>query len=174
MRLSIIFTIVGIAFGTMFVMINAGALPEPWPVVLRAAGILAAATALWLALRRDPVEAPTPDQQSIRAYWTAAIAEAIAIPLGAIALNTIFDRPELVVLWVVFVVGAHFLPARSFGIPGITLLGVALIALAILGTIGTLAIDDTVAPLTAVVTGFVMLAFSAKGGFTRQPHASSL
>src|SRR5690606_41371744 len=110
----------------MFVMINAGALPEPWPVVLHAAGILAAATALWLALRRDPVEAPTPDQQSIRAYWTVVIAEAIAIPLGAIALNTIFDRPELVVLWVVFVVGARLLPARRFGIPGLRLLGGAL------------------------------------------------
>ncbi len=166
MHLSRIFTLIGIAFGAMFVFVNAGDLPDPWPLVARISGGVAAIAAIWSGMTRPTPTTPAPDAQALRAYWMALAFELIAIPVGAMVLNIVFDRPELVVLWVVLVVGAHFLPANAFGVPHISLLGGVLIVMAIAGAVGTLTIDDQIAPTVAVITGFVLLAFSAMTSWT--------
>jgi hypothetical protein len=156
------FTLIGIVFGAVFVFVNAGELPGQWAAAVRIIGIFAVLAALRFGLvRGDPSDASVPDRRSLRVYWAAVIAEVIAIPLGALVITKVFERPEHVVLWVVLVVGVHFLPARVFGFPAVTHLGLAMIAIAVIGTTGALAIESIAAPIAAVITGFVMLAFSA-------------
>ena len=71
---------------------------------------------------------------------------------------------ELVVVWVVFVVGLHFLPfARAFGLPVFDLLAWTLIALAVVGGVLTVTADAVAGRWTAVAAGFVLLGFAAAG-----------
>lgn len=165
LNLSRVFTIVGIAFGALFVVLNAADLPDAWPTVAWVMGIVLVAAAIWFGLIRGVHnDGPVHDQQSIRTYWTAVIAEVIAIPAGALVINAVFDRPRFVVLWIVFVVGAHFLPARAFGMRGFTGLGIGMIALAIVCAVLTLAWTSTAAPIGGVLAGFLLLGFTIVTG----------
>lgn len=165
MLLSRIFTLVGIGFGAAFVFINAGGLPGAWPWVARILGIVLLATAFWFGAIRQQPEAMVASDQSIRVYWTAVVAELLAIPLGALVISKVLDRSELTVLWVVFVVGAHFLPARAFGSGRWTELGLVLIGLAILGCIGVFTLGESSASAAAVLAGAALLIFAALPGF---------
>lgn len=152
---------VGAVGGLVFVLVNAGALPAALLLRLLAA-VLFAATVL-LALRvRDP--GPPPSREALRVYGFCVLAEVLAIPVGAAVLRAL-DRSELVLVWVVLVLGVHFVPfARAFAAPVFALLGWALVAVAVVGGVVTLATGDAdVAPATATVAGFVLLAFSLYG-----------
>ena len=159
MVLERVFRLVGIAFGALFVIVNAPDLPGAWPWIARAAGAVLVVVALVVVVR-GPTFASEADDRAVRIYWIAVVAELIAIPVGSLIINRVIDRPELTVTWVVFVVGAHFLPARSFGFARWTVLGLVLITLAIVGAVGTVVVDDTWAPAAAVTAGLVMLAFA--------------
>jgi hypothetical protein len=37
-------------------------------------------------------------REGVRVYWLSVLAQVVCIPLGALALNRIFHRPELVVV----------------------------------------------------------------------------
>lgn len=165
MSLSRVAALVGISFGAVFVFVNAGALPEPWPLAVRGLGLVLVLVAVWFGVvRADDAEAPPFDKTSVRTYWLSVVVEVIAIPVGAFIISSVLDRPKITVLWVVFVVGAHFLPAKSFGIGRFAELGVVMMALAVVGAVVTLTIRTSAAPIAAVLAGVVMLVFSATGG----------
>lgn len=83
-------------------------------------------------------------------------------PGGAVVLNRVLDLPELVVLWVVIVVGTHFLPAQMFAIGRYAELGVVLMLLAVGSAAAHLADGLSWVPsLGAVLAGMVLLAFTA-------------
>ncbi|WP_235736846.1 hypothetical protein [Nocardioides alcanivorans] len=95
----------------------------------------------------------------------SVIAMAVAIPVGAAIITNVFSKPTVVLPWVVFVVGAHFLPfARAFQLPVFRWLAVSLIAVAVIGAAVTLASESrTAAGWTGVAAGFALLVFSAIG-----------
>lgn len=100
----------------------------------------------------------------MRRLPVGSVIGAVAIPVGALVIRTLDGPPELVVVWVVLVVGVPFLPfARAFGLPVFDLLAWTLIALAVAGGALTLAVDAGSGPWTAVAAGFVLLAFAAAG-----------
>lgn len=154
-------SVVGAVGGLVFVLVNAGALPGA--PVLRVLAAVLFAVVLLLALRvRDP--GPPPSRQALRVYGFCVLAEVLAIPAGAAVLRAL-DRPELVPVWVVLVLGVHFVPfARAFAAPVFAVLGWALVGVAVVGALVTLATGDgDAAPATASVAGFVLLGFSLYG-----------
>jgi hypothetical protein len=158
---------IGSIGGLVFVLVNAGGLPGPLPLVVRIAGVAAFAAAMWVVMRRPPAGRP-PARQSLRTYWIAVAAEVVAIILGANVINRVFERPELTVCWVVLVVGVHFLPfAKAFDAPVFTPLAWSLIGLAVVGGALTLATTATAAAATAVIAGFVLLGFSSLGSLRK-------
>ncbi|MGV0775022.1 GNAT family N-acetyltransferase [Mycolicibacterium elephantis] len=165
-RLSRIFTGICIAFGLVFVLVNAGGLPGHWDVVARIAGIaLAFAAVARVLFSRAPEENWS---GSPRPYWVAVAVEVAAIPVGATVLTRVLDQPDLVVVWVVFVVGAHFLPARAFGIGRYTALGIVLMLLALVSASGYLIADIPWAPAAgAVLAGAALLGFAAVPSMSR-------
>lgn len=154
-----VFACVGIGFGLLFVLLNAGDLPGGWTVVALVAAAGLALVATWFGVVRHPPGRTRWDASGARGYWTAVLAELVAIPVGAAVLGGPLDHPELTVLWVVFVVGAHFLPARAFGRGAWTALGLSLMLLALLGAGATLAVDVVWASAAAVLAGVLLIGF---------------
>ncbi|MGC4897347.1 hypothetical protein [Micromonospora sp. DT31] len=106
-------SLVAISFGTVFVLVNTGGLPTPWPLVLRLAGLLVAALLLvWLfrTARRAPQAAQGPVATGFmdRRYWIVVALEGVALFGGLAVINGVLDRPALAVAWVAVVVGVHF------------------------------------------------------------------
>jgi hypothetical protein len=154
-----VFACVGIGFGLLFVLLNAGDLPGGWTVVALVAAAGLALVAAWFGVVQRPPGRTLWDASRARGYWTAVLAEVVAIPVGAAVLGGPLDHPELTVLWVVFVVGAHFLPARAFGRGAWTALGLALMLLALVGAGATLAVDVVWASAAAVLAGVLLIGF---------------
>ncbi|MEU5870291.1 hypothetical protein AB0A73_01870 [Glycomyces sp. NPDC047369] len=158
---------IGSIGGLVFVLVNAGGLPGPLPLIARIAGVAAFALAVWVVMRRAPAGRP-PARESLRTYWIAVAAEVVAIILGANIINRVFERPELTVCWVVLVVGVHFLPfAKAFDAPVFRPLAWSLIALGAAGGALTVATSAAAAAATAVLAGFVLLAFSSLGSLRK-------
>ncbi|HIV59201.1 MAG TPA: hypothetical protein H9902_14720 [Candidatus Stackebrandtia faecavium] len=159
MQLTRIFALIGVVFGAVFVFANASGLPETlaWPV--RILGALLAVSAVWFGIIRRPTEAgDPPEPSSVRTYWIAVAAQFVAIPAGAAVLNA-FDLSALVLPWVVFVVGAHFLPAKAFGVGRWWQLGISLVMLGVVGALGAALISPMFAPICGVGAGYILLAF---------------
>ena len=157
---------VGSVGGVLFVLLNAGVAGSPAATVLRVVGVAAFAGVLWLAVLRPgaPRSGSPPSRAALRTYLLCVLGEAVAIPLGAQVLTRALERPDLVLPWVVVVVGVHFAPfARTFGVPLFGRLAVALVALGLVGGVLTVLLGPVVAGLTGVVAGFVLLAFVAVG-----------
>ena len=155
-------SVVGAVAGLVFVLADSGGLPAA--TALRSAGVVAFVLVIVL-LRRGPAgEPPRPSRTALRPYWLCVLGGVVAIPLGALVIRTLDGPSELAVVWVVLVVGVHFLPfARAFGLPVFDLLARALSTVALVGGGLTLAVDAAAGPWTAVVAGFVLLAFAATG-----------
>lgn len=63
----------------------------------------------------------------------------VAISMGATILTNVLDRPNAVLVWVVFVVGGHFLPfVHAFHLPGFRWLSASLVIVSIVGAVPTL------------------------------------
>ena len=147
--------------GLLFVLLNAGGLPAPWPWLLRGLGALAFAWALFRL--SQPGTLPSgrrPDARSWRMYLLSVGLMTLAIPLGARALN-LSGYGRYTVLWVVLVVGLHFFPfASAFGAPVFRSVAAGLVAAALLGA-GLTALGLPWGPAAgAVAAGFVLLAYS--------------
>lgn len=166
MGLSRIFAAVGIIFGMVFVLVNASGLPAGWDVAARVGGVALGIGAVGrMLLSRAPEDRWS---GSARTYWVAVCIEVVAIPVGATILNRVLEQPDLVVLWVVFVVGAHFLPARAFGIGRYAELGVVLMLLAVISAAVYLIADIAWAPSAgAVMAGAALLGFAAVPSMSR-------
>lgn len=157
---------IGTAFGLVFVLVNAGVLPSPWPTVLRVAGALAfvgVQVALQAAARR-PVPAGPGGVAFTRGYWLVVVLEAVALVVGLQVLARVLDAGEAGVAWVSLVVGVHFFAlAAVWREVSLHLLGGAL---AVCGAAGLLlaltgAGEAAVATVGGVAPGFVLLAGGA-------------
>lgn len=151
--------------GLVFMVVNAGALPGDVALAVRVLGVMFFIAVMWFTMLSGTGEATqqgVPDQEAWRIYWLAVAFEVVLIPFGAAALSR-SGHVELVVPWVAFVVGMHFLPfARTFGLPGFRVLARMLIGLASVG--GLLALSGHVVAgqvVSGVMSGVVLLAFSA-------------
>lgn len=164
MRTPPIGSVVGAIAGLVFVLVNADAVPAS--LVWRIAGSVAFAAVVWFVVLRGPelTQAP-PSQAALRTYGLSVMAMLVALPVGAAIISNVLDKPNAVLVWVVFVVGAHFLPfARAFHLPVFLWLSLCLIIVAVVGAVPALASNsETAAGWTAVAAGFVLLGFSAVG-----------
>jgi hypothetical protein len=159
-------SLVGAVAGLVFVLVNAGGLPGG--TVLRAAGVIVFAVVV-AAIVRSRVESPAPERSALRTYWTCVAAEVVAILVGAQVLTRL-DQPDLVLCWVVLVVGVHFVPfARAFRAPVFLPLGLALVALGVLGGVAVLADVDDAQLWAAVLAGLTLLGFAGWGAVVESP-----
>jgi hypothetical protein len=130
-------SVVAIAFGTVFVLVNSGGLAAPWPLAIRVIGLLVAAllvVGLVLVVGRGPSVAPAPPSGFVdRRYWLIVALEAGALFGGLAMVNGVLHRTAVSVAWVALVVGVHFFGlARIWHMPlyhwlaaAMTILGLA-------------------------------------------------
>lgn len=175
MRTRPIGSIVGAIAGLVFVLVNAGAVTAS--LLWRIAAAVAFAAVIWFVVLRGPdVEPEPPSREALRTYGISVVAMVVAIPVGARILSDVLDKPNAVLVWVVFVVGAHFLPfAHAFRLPVFRWLAASLIVVSIIGVVPTLASNSaTAAGGTGVAAGFVLLLFSGIGPrLSRTPTTKS-
>ncbi|WP_254909615.1 hypothetical protein [Micromonospora sp. NBS 11-29] len=132
-------SLVAISFGTVFVLVNSGGLPAPWPLVLRVAGLLVAALLLVGLVRAARREAPAAGAGEAagfmdRRYWIVVALEAVALFGGLAVINNVLDRPAVAVAWVAVVVGVHFFGlAAVWRMPRYHWLGAVMTALGVAG-----------------------------------------
>ena len=164
MRTKPVGSIVGAIGGLVFVLVNAGAAPAA--LVWRIAGVVAFAAIMWFVVLRGPgIDQAPPSRAAIRTYGLSVLALVVAIPIGARIITVVLDKPDAVLVWVVLVVGVHFLPfASAFDLPIFRWLSASLILVSLVGAVPTLASNSaTAAGCTGVVAGFVLLFFAAVG-----------
>ena len=123
-------SLIGTAFGLVFILANSGDPVAPWPAIIRAAGLF---VALLLVLgvvavaRRSPAAVPgNSDAAGFmgRGYRIIVVAEVIALFGGLMLINNVFHRPAVAVAWVAVVVGVHFIGlAKVWRMPIYTVLG---------------------------------------------------
>ena len=165
-------SLIGALGGLVFVILNASALSSEISIVLRIVAVVVFAVTIWYAVirRRNEQTEQRPPASALRVYWICVAAEVAAIPLGAQVLMRVFKQPDLTPVWVVFVVGVHFLPfARAFQVPLFAALGAALVVVAVIGGLVTVAVSPLGASWAGVVAGFVLLAFAVLGA--HQKHS---
>ncbi len=159
-------SLVGAIGGLVFVLANAGGLPGGAATALRVVAVVAFVAAIALTIRSVPRTAghPPPDRRAWRVYLICVVAMVAAFPLGSLVLTRALGRSELVLPWVVLVVGAHFLPFASAFRAGIfRVLSWALIAIALVGGLVTVLVGPAASAGTGVLAGFALLAFAAAG-----------
>ena len=164
MRTRPIGSIIGGVGGLVFVLVNAGSVPGS--LIWRIAAAVVFVAIMWFVVLRGPaVDGVPPNRAALRTYGVSVVAMVVAIPAGSTVINNVFDKSNAVLVWVVFVVGAHFWPfARAFGLLVFRWLSVSLVVVAIIGAVPTLATNSAAAAgWTGVVAGFVLLLFSAVG-----------
>src|SRR5215469_5862363 len=129
---------VGITFGTVFVLVNSGGVPVPWPLVIRVVGLLVAAllvVGLVLAVRRGSSVGPAPMSGFVdQRYWLIVALEAVALFGGLAVLNGALHGKAVSVAWVALIVGVHFFGlARIWRMPLYHWLGTAMTVLGLAG-----------------------------------------
>ena len=131
-------SVVAIAFGTVFVLVNSGGLPAAWPQVIRVIGLLVAALlviGLVLVVRRGWSVTQAPASGFVdRRYWLIVALEAGAMFGGLAVVNGVLHRTAVSVAWVALVVGVHFFGlARIWHMPLYHWLGAAMTVLGLIG-----------------------------------------
>ncbi|MEV7415018.1 hypothetical protein [Streptomyces sp. NPDC089919] len=158
---------IGAAFGLVFVLANAGALPAAARTPLRMLAI-GAFLLLFRAIRRaapapgDPAPATAPAAGAVfgRGYRLIVAAEVAALLGGLVVLNPVLHAPRATVGWIALVVGLHF-----FGLglvwrrPSIHALAGALTACGAAGLVlaGCGAPDAAIRAVAGVLPGLVLL-----------------
>lgn len=159
-------SLIGAIAGLVFIEVNAGGTGDA-AAAIRVAGVGLFLAALWWGVVRAPEAASAgraPSPRMWRIYWSSVIAEVVAIPLGAAVLRAV-DHAEVTVLWVIAVVGLHFLPfSRAFGVAVFGWLGAAMMLIAAFGsTVAIASGSDAAVSWSAVVAGLALLTFSVVG-----------
>lgn len=135
---TVVGSVVAIVFGTIFVEVNSGGLPAPWPVVVRATGLIVAGllvVSLLVVVRAAPVAEHSPAASVVGArYWLVVALEAVALFGGLVVINGVLHRPAVAVAWVALVVGIHFFGlGRIWYLSGYHWLGAAMTVLGVAG-----------------------------------------
>ena len=131
-------SVVAITFGTVFVLVNSGGVPAPWPLVIRVIGLLVAAllvAGLVLTVRKGSTVTPAPASGSVdHRYWLIVALEAGALFGGLAVINGVLHATAVSVAWVALVVGVHFFGlARIWRMPPYYWLGAAMVILSLAG-----------------------------------------
>lgn len=147
-------SLVAITFGTVFVLVNSGELPAPWPVLARAAGLLIGAlllAGLALVARQAPSAMAVPVSGFVDGrFWSIVALEGLALFGGLWVVNGVLHRPAVSVAWVALVVGVHFVGlGRIWRTPLYDWLGGAMTLLGLAGFL-TYALGGTAATVGLV------------------------
>jgi hypothetical protein len=163
-------SIIALSFGTVFVMVNSGGLPSPWPIVIRAVGLVAAVALLIAVLRvrhlADRARPGDADGLTDRRYWYVVAGEVVALFGGLFLINQVFETPEVAIAWVAVVVGVHFFAlAWAWRMPMYHWLGGAMTLLGLAGFLAYAlgASDDIVALIAGVGSGAALYGAVAAG-----------
>jgi len=153
----VIGSLVAIAFGTVFVLVNSADLATPWPLAVRVTGLVVAAAlvaGLVIVARSTEASSPVdgPDDRH-RRFWLVVLLEAAALFGGLAVINGVLDRPSVAVAWIAVVVGVHFFAlAAIWRMPMYRWLGAAMTVLGLAGfLIDALGGDRAVVELVAGV-----------------------
>ena len=176
-------SMVAVAFGTVFIMVNSGGLPHPWPLIVRVVGLLVAVllvVGVVRAARTAPSEMRAPVTGfTHRGYWAIVALEAVALFGGLAVINGVLHRSAVSVAWVAFVVGVHFFGlAWIWRMPlfhglgaAMTLLGVAGFLIYALG--GSAAVVAVVAGVGSGVALYAAIAVALRAATRGGTPASS-
>ncbi|MEU8244332.1 hypothetical protein AB0C07_39260 [Actinoplanes missouriensis] len=159
-------SLIAISFGTVFILVNSGGLPTPWPLIIRVAGVLAAAVLLVALFRkaRIPTNAGGPadiNGFTDRRYWIIVAAEVVALFGGLFLINSVWERPELAIAWIATVVGVHFFAlAWAWRLPLFHGLGAVMTVLGLAGFViaASGGSEATIALVAGVGSGVALLA----------------
>lgn len=154
--------LIGAVGGILFVEINAGAVPQPWPAYIRGAGAVAFLLVVWLVLRvPDDPNALRPEPRQLQAFWITVALEVVAIVGGAQLFVRVFDRPDATLPWVAIVLGVHWLVFHVVFTQDVFVwLGWLTLACGVVGMVVALTragSPESVAIVSGVLTGVVML-----------------
>lgn len=185
--------LIGGAFGTVFVVINSGALPSLVRTALLVVAVVAVLAIVLLSIRsrRQAVRAGGDIEEGAdsstqregrrpfgRPYWLLVGVEGIALFGGSMIISRL-GHPELGIAWVAFVVGTHFFVlARIFGLARFHLLAAVVTTLGIAGfVIRAFGHVEPIAMVSGVLSGLVLLAFAlgafASGAFAPTARAGA-
>jgi len=155
-------SLIGAVFGLVYVLVNAGKLPDVPATVLRIAAILAF-VAVYLAIRKVPADEDDDEPAGPgfgRRYWLIVIAEIAAIFIGLAVIAGPVHHEQASVAWISLVVGLHFFAlARLWEQPAFHVLGGLLTGCGLVGLVLALAGagDAVVASVGGIIPGVVLL-----------------
>lgn len=174
-------SLIGCVGGLAFYLINAGALADPWPLVLRVLGVLLFVGIVAMVLRARVIgRGVEPSREQLRAYGWTVVGEFAAIFAGARLLNALSDKPDVGLPWVAVVLGVHFVifapifkePIFAwFGVP-IAVCGVVGLVLVLTSPAG--AHPATLAVVAGILPGTIMFAAVAWSAWVGRPRTAAL
>jgi hypothetical protein len=177
-------SLIGGAFGLLFVVLNASRLSSTAAWTVRVLGVVAFLGLVGLALRRKDADADEARPAGVdpfrsRGYRLVVVGEVVAIFVGIALLRGPLDLSRGVIGWVSFVVGLHFIAlARVWPVPFFTALGAAIAVCGAAGLVaaGAHASAAAVALIAGVLPGVILLGSGYAGalGRTSQPARPSL
>jgi hypothetical protein len=170
-------SLVGAAFGLIYLEVNAAPLPTGAARAVRLLGVAAFVGVAVVLGRNWPRDGDEPGDASDdgaeplfgRRYWFVVLVEVVALMVGLRLLDGPLGMPEAGVAWVSLVVGAHFVPLSVlFRAPLFLWLGVAIAACGVAGLVlaATGASDAAIAVVSGLVPGVLLLGWSAVGAWT--------
>jgi hypothetical protein len=155
--------LIGAVFGTIYVVVNAGALGGPVGPLLQVVGVAALVGLLIVVFRSRPAPAAAAAGGAVgfgRGYWAVVAAEVVAFFAGTAVLRGPLALPLAVLPWITFVVGVHFLGlAKVWSAASLAWLGAGLAACGVLGLVVAVigAGEAVVAVVAGVAPGLLLL-----------------
>jgi hypothetical protein len=164
-------SMIGVVFGVVFFVANAGPFGTPGSIIVRVIGIvigLALLIRIVQARRRITV---TPDALGFgRGYWFVVLGEVVLLFAGVLVINRVLDHPEASVAWVAVVVGVHFIVlARVWRESLFTVLGVVMTVLGLAGIVLAVTTGSAVAvaAVAGIGSGLALFAAASRPLFAR-------
>jgi hypothetical protein len=154
--------LIGAVFGTIYVVVNAGALGAPVGPLLQVVGVAALVALLVFMFRSRPAPATAAAGNAVgfSRWYLVVVAEVVAFFAGTAVLRGPLDLPLAVLPWITFVVGVHFLGlAKVWSAPSLVWLGAGLAAFGVLGLLVAVigAGEAVVAVVAGVAPGLLLL-----------------
>lgn len=163
-------SLIGGAFGLVFLIVNSAGFSTLGRILVLVVGIAAFAIIVVFAMRslgrakRAQAQAADTHMHTAspfgRSYWIIVAVEAVAL-FGGARLLSAMGHPELGVAWVAFVVGTHFYAlGYVFKLGRFHVLATVVTLCGIAGFIAFFAgIPDFIPTFAGIIPGFVLLAF---------------
>ena len=155
--------LIGAVFGTIYVVVNAGALGAPAGPLLQVVGVAALVGLLVVMFRSRPAPPAAAAGNAVgfgRWYWVVVAAEVVAFFAGTAVLRGPLALPLAILPWITFVVGVHFLGlAKVWSAPSLMWLGAGLAACGVIGLLVAVigAGEAVVAVIAGVAPGLLLL-----------------